>query len=770
MPRIKWPGLFAWLLIGSLLGATALADESVTISNPFLKATVDGTTGICSIESLPSGLTFVTAAKLTEKGGIAKKIEKSDNHFGAGSGIEVTYANGNRDEIDLFPGLPFALLRSTIHNGGTQDVRIHTLQPFASAIDLGKPAGDLRALSTAGLTPADKHPGGYEWIAVVDPSTRHGVVAGWLTHDRAGGVMLCDAEAGRVSIKPQLDYGNLRIAPGKDAQTETLAIGYFDDARLGLEAWADAIARVYDIKLHPQPVGYCTWYSDKHGRSSDEKSLAELTETAARELKPFGFSLIQIDDGWQQGTKDNGPKKVFSAYNPHGAYPSGMKATADNITSHGLTPGIWFMPFAGTWTDPFFKEHQDWFVKTVDGKPYETRWGGTCLDMTQAGARDYLRSEVARIGGEWGYRYFKMDGMWTGTGSKLMYVNSSYKPDGIGDGTLSNPDKTNIEAYRDGLKLVRESAGDGVFLLGCCAPQNMRSYGGAFGLIDAMRVGPDNGSDWKGLLRGPTFASRSYFLNGRVWYNDPDPVYVRSKVPIEHARLICSWVTLSGDLNLCSEWLPSLPADRIDLLKRTMPSHGLPSRPVDLFENDLPRIWLVSDDRHQPRRDVIGLYNWTSEPLQIDSALERIGLPGKGPYVGFDYWANAFVPAFEGRLRVTLPKESCAVLAVRPLADHPQLISTSRHITQGIVEVVEENWNATTRTLSGKSKVVAADPYELRIVTVGTAGRSWAVESVQVSADDKAAGVTIVQKSSADGLRVMIDSSTGRTVAWSVHF
>jgi hypothetical protein len=468
-------------------------------------------------------------------------------------------------------------------------------------IDLGKSPAQLNALSTAGLTVADNHPGGYEWLAVADPETRHGVVAGWLSHDRGGGVMLCQADSGSVAIQPQLDYGHLRIALGKDAESEVLAIGYFDDARLGLEEWASAIARLYEIKLHPQPVGYCTWYSDKHGGASDEKSLAELTDTAAKELKPFGFSLVQIDDGWQQGVKENGPRKVFSAYNPKGPYPSGMKATADNISARGLTPGIWFMPFAGTWDDPFFADHQDWFVKTADGKPFVTKWGGTCLDMTHPGAREYLRSEVSRIAREWGYRYFKMDGMWTGTGTKLMYVNSSYKPDLIGAGILSNPDKTNIEAYRDGLKLVREAAGEGVFILGCCAPQNMRSYGGAFGLIDAMRIGPDNGHDWPALLRGPTFASRSYFLNGRVWYNDPDPLYVRPQVSIEHARLICSWVTISGNLNLCSEWLPTLPPDRMDILKRTMPSHGLPSRPVDLFENELPRIWLLTDDRHEPR-------------------------------------------------------------------------------------------------------------------------------------------------------------------------
>jgi alpha-galactosidase len=175
------------------------------------------------------------------------------------------------------------------------------------------------------------------------------------------------------------------------------------------------------------------------------------------------------------------------------------------------------MPFAGTHYDPHFKDHQDWFVKDESGKPYETKWGGTCLDLTNPEVQEYVRSVADRIVNDWGFRYLKMDGLWTGTGTPLRYVNSGYTDDGIGDAVFHDPAKTNIEAYRDGLKMVRETVGRKTFLLGCNGPQNMRSYGGAMGLVDAMRVGPDNGSDWNKLLRGPEFGSRHYFLHGRVW-------------------------------------------------------------------------------------------------------------------------------------------------------------------------------------------------------------------------------------------------------------
>src|SRR5262249_14649139 len=154
-------------------------------------------------------------------------------------------------------------------------------------------------------------------------------------------------------------------------------------------------------------------------------------EFAAKHLAPFGFSVIQIDDHWQAGVSTNGPKRNFTAHKTDGPYPGGMKAAAKQIKSLGMTPGIWFMPFAGTYYDPFFASHQDWFVKHEDGKHYETAWGGTCLDMTNPEAREHLRSTVKRIAEDWGYTYFKMDGLWTGTGTKQQYVNSGYKDDSI---------------------------------------------------------------------------------------------------------------------------------------------------------------------------------------------------------------------------------------------------------------------------------------------------------------------------------------------------
>ena len=282
--------------------------------------------------------------------------------------------------------------------------------------------------------------------------------------------------------------------------------------------------------------------------------MVKQTEIAAKELAPFGFNFLQIDDGWQDGVSQNGPRKNFTRVRPDGPYPSGMKQTADMIRSHGLTPGIWFMPFAGTWDDPWFKDHQDWFAKRADGKPFDTPWGGTCMDMTNPEARKYLHDYVHQISHDWGYRFFKMDGLSTGAAVSAAIRQSRLQ--GRPSRRLRAA-RSEQDAYR-GLSQRPEtgprSGRKRRLPAGLLRPQNMRSYGGAFGLVDAMRVGPDNGgSDWKSVLTGPRIASRHYHLNGRIWYNDPDVVYVRPSLSLDQARANASWVAITGQLFIVSD-------------------------------------------------------------------------------------------------------------------------------------------------------------------------------------------------------------------------
>ena len=744
-------------------------DDALRIENEWLSLRFDVPSQSFSVVSEELGWAVIERAMLDSGRAEVRRERVSHPTWGDGTALRVEHDSGRTDSLALFRQLPFVVLVSTLANNTDAPVTVTRIRPVSMTVNMHKPPASLRALGTAGLTGLDRgsNPGSYSFLAIADPDRRAGVVAGWVSHDRGSGVVFSDIRDDRTVVDARIDYGRLTIEPGRTVTSETLVVGCFEDARLGLEAYADAIVRYYHIALPPQPTVYCTWY---HAGASNERDILKNAEFAKEHLAPFGFSVIQIDDKWQAGEKLEGPLKNFTTHRSDGPYPSGMRPTAEKLKTLDLTPGIWFMPFAGTWNDPFFADKQDLFARK-DGKPYVVRWGGTCFDMTNPKTREYVHSLVRRIARDWGYRYFKLDGLWTGMATGMCYVNTGFKEDDLGSTVLHDPRKTHVEAYRDGLRLVREAAGDDVFLLGCNVAQNMRTLGGSFGLLDAMRIGPDNGRRWSQMCRGPFSGSNLYFLHGRVWYNDPDPIYVRGSVPMEHARALTSWVALTGQLNASSLDYATLSPERLDLLRRSMPAHKLRPRPVDLFEERIPRIWLLTDERDWPRRDVVGLFNWEEkEAVQIERSLDEIGLAPAEAYVGFDYWANEFVEPFSEELKTRLPAASCRILAVRPVATRPQVLSTSRHITQGIVDIVRERWDQGNSALGGCSRVVGNDPYELRIAAMG-AGQVWHATKLSVAAQGDVPGATIKLLEQKDWrLRVQIDAPRNCEVCWLVEF
>jgi alpha-galactosidase len=80
--------------------------------------------------------------------------------------------------------------------------------------------------------------------------------------------------------------------------------------------------------------------------------------------------------------------------------------------------------------------------------------------MSNPKSRQFLHQIVHRLSHEWGYEYFKMDGLWTGTGTKLKYHDNEYKEDDLGKTLRFDPMITPIEAYRKGMEVVRDAAGD----------------------------------------------------------------------------------------------------------------------------------------------------------------------------------------------------------------------------------------------------------------------------------------------------------------------
>ena len=112
--------------------------------------------------------------------------------------------------------------------------------------------------------------------------------------------------------------------------------------------------------------------------------------------------------------------------------------------------------------------------------------------------------------------------MWGGLAAKCTYPGTAYVDEQFGDAVFHDPYVTGIETYRAGIRTMREAAGPGTYIAACNVAQNVRSLGGAIGLVDARRIGPDTGANWGAILPNFQLGTRLYFLHNRVWHNDPD--------------------------------------------------------------------------------------------------------------------------------------------------------------------------------------------------------------------------------------------------------
>lgn len=716
--------------------------------------------------------------------------------------LVLRYAEGDEDRLILGRGCPFLVLQAFFRNPGRKERVLGRPGLFTFRLDPGAPLEGARLLGTDGLTPGTEPRTSYTFLAGADPRTLSGTVLGWISHDRASGVVCAAPAEGGLHVTARSEYGCLVIPPRTSTEGERFAAGAFDNVLEGLEAYAVAVARFHRVRLKPTPSGYCTWYARPHGGAADQASLAELAAFCEKELAPYGFSVIQIDDQWQGRPRQEwwspgdraerdlgkpsameakppstrpwwwGPAADFTRHDPGGPYPSGMARTAETLRRRGLVPGLWLMPFAWDPLCPALKEHPDYFVKRKDDGLYYVEWAGWCLDATHPGARAFLRDAVARITHDWGYGYLKLDGLWAGMAVKQLYPRPEYREDGLGNARFQDPAATNVEAYRDGLRAVREAAGEGVFLLGCNVAQNRRTLGASFGLLDGMRVGRDVGASWGRFRPSVEMGSRLYFLNRRVWTNDPDCLMLRDPLTTEQAQAFASWIALSGQLEMVSDWLPGLPVEKLDVVKRTLPSTGLCGRPVDLFENDPPRIWHLSRSTGRTRRDVIGCFNWDEEtPLHLTLPLERLDLPASptGRYAAYDFWGRTFLGPLATPLLLDLPPASCRVLALLPAGSCPRVLSTSRHVSQGMISLVEERWEASTRTLHGRSRVVGGDPYELRIVVPNPPG-AWEAKEVWIREEVRTAGVTARLVREGRLFRLTLKSPVNLEIPWALRF
>ena len=124
-----------------------------------------------------------------------------------------------------------------------------------------------------------------------------------------------------------------------------------------------------------------------------------------------------------------------------------------------------------------------------------------------------------------------------------------------------------------------------------------------------------------------------------------------------------------------------------------------------------PRIWIGEG---APRWWTVVVVNWDDEPLALALPLAGLGISGT-KFDAYDVLRNVPATDLKDTLALTVEPRSARTVAIRPATARPQVIGTTRHMVQGAVDVVDEIWDPTTRTLKATAATLDARAYAVTV-------------------------------------------------------
>ena len=574
--------------------------------------------------------------------------------------------------------------------------------------------------------------------------------------------------------------GQTHIVPGKPAAGKTT----FDMECRGNELALVFCPRYYQQhkgvknftpwtkKLRQDSItGWCSWWAYGGGfNQNDLKSI--LDAWREQHMADYGYRFIQIDNSFKTGQE--GLPEHWLKWNDK--FPAGMQGYVDLVRAAGFTPGVWIS--AVYKDEPVLPEQNNWFVRGTNGMPYRTPdWKDYCIDATIPAAADTLIRPIYRGFHDVKFDYVKIDGL-----RHRFYDNINHcLPDIAARGIT--PD----ECFRSYLNVARTELGEDAFILACWGvlPE-------VVGLADACRLGGDG--------FGPSTLQCYNSWNNVIWLNDPDHCDLLPARKAVDAGDVLKTESISGVLEdtVIRPTLVSMAggvlmlSDKAEVYQNSKALEGarraspvlfsVPGQLYDYTPNASARLaavkqpsdrtpidagggqtcpwWLMEVDRPFEHWAVLSHLNFEGGALPAATVrFSDLGL--SDDQLVWEFWTRKLVAVNKGAFEVeALGPRGTRTYAIRPRLDRPQLLSTSRHISQGGTDLENVTWNASTRTLSGRSRVVIDDPYELAIH----------VPAPFVSREATMAGAAAPIRTDGPVLRVAYAPKATTAIDWSVKF
>ena len=481
------------------------------------------------------------------------------------------------------------------------------------------------------------------------------------------------------------------VRPGGEVDSEILYFQHENKYPRCLDEYADLVSSTMKPKFWDYvPFGYCTWYYYFH-KITEKETLKNLELATDKEFNPyFSLDYFQLDDGYQFTQGQCGDWKNYNREK----FPHGFKKIVDAINQKKLIPGLWLAPFNAKPNSDLALAHPDWILKDVSGKKLKPTFISfrfqNALDPTNPDVKKHLDELFKYFIKEIGFDYIKID-----------FIFSAITEDAV----FFNEDITRIEAYREGLQVLREAAGEERFILGCGAPLME-----TIGMVNGMRISADTAPKWaiydfilSGLnliTSGMKYAllntiTRSW-MHKKFWLNDPDCLLVRtenSKLTQEEVKTELSILGLSGGQIAISEDFEQLDQESMKMISLVQPISPEPAYSPDMFVSRYPRIYMINGDSTvHGEWMVVALINWEGKKTTLEMNLGKIGCKPKETYHITDFWERKYLGTFLGDETITfekVPKHGCKLLRITKHLEGAQLLGTTLHVLQGMLEVTQ---------------------------------------------------------------------------------
>ncbi len=123
-------------------------------------------------------------------------------------------------------------------------------------------------------------------------------------------------------------------------------------------------------------------------------------------------------------------------------------------------------------------------------------------------------------------------------------------------------------------------------------------------------------------------------------------------------------------------------------LKQILPPTNLSARPLDLFESELPQLFVLPIETAWGAWTIAGIVNWHDRTTAIEIDLEKLGLDPAREYHVYNYWHRRYIGVARESIRIKrLQPHETRVLLFKPVSEQAELLTTTFHLAQGFVEV-----------------------------------------------------------------------------------